>query len=176
MGPSEVVDSKFDVDYDFAIKHEPIQPDDWVVDFHAMPKWFWASEISIISILSQWKPEMENEPFGGTSTNVDVQYLYQPGLVQKRGRPYIRDPSDGEILVKDCHGKWADPVEVKARVSANTFHRTVNRFNQKHWLADMPGLSREACEVKCYQLKDDDEHLRGIVPESHDLFQVLHHA
>ena len=40
----------------------------------------------------------------------------------------------------------------------------------------MPGLSREACEVKCYQLKDDDEHLRGIVPESYDLFQVLHHA
>ena len=44
------------------------------------------------------------------------------------------------------------------------------------YIADMPGLGREASEVKCYQLKDDDEHLRGIVPESHDLFQVLHHA
>ena len=69
-----------------------------------------------------------------------------------------------------------DYVEVKARVSANTFHRTVNRFNLKHGIADMPGLGREACEVKCYKLKDDDKHLLGIVPESHDLFQVLHHA
>ena len=30
--------------------------------------------------------------------------------------------------------------------------------------------------MKCYKLKDDDKHLLGIVPESHDLFQVLHHA
>ena len=123
-----------------------------------------------------WGYILKNEPFGGTSTNDDFQSLYQPGLVQKRGQLYIRCSSDGVILVKDCHGKRADPIEVKARVSANTFHRTVNQFNENHGLADMPGLGREACEVKCYQLKDDDEHLRGIVPESHDLFQVLHHA
>ena len=103
-----------------------------------------------------WKYMLENEPFGGTRTDVDFQSLYQPGLVQKRGRPYIRDSSDGVILVKDRNDKRADPVEVKARVSANTFHRTVNRFNLKHGIADMPGLGREACEVRCYQLKDDD--------------------
>ena len=113
-----------------------------------------------------WELILKNEPFGGTSTNVDFQSFYEPGLVQKRGQPHIRDSSDGVILVKDRHGKRADPVEVKARVSANTFHRTVNRYNQKHGLADMPGLGREACEVKCYQLKDDGEHLCGIVSES----------
>ena len=61
-------------------------------------------------------------------------------------------------------------------VSAITFHRTVNQFNQKHCLADMLGFGREACEVKCYQMKDDDKHPLGIVPEFHHLFQVLHHA
>ena len=35
-----LVDSEFDVDYDFAIKHNLIQSDDGVVDFHAMPKLF----------------------------------------------------------------------------------------------------------------------------------------
>ena len=30
--------------------------------------------------------------------------------------------------------------------------------------------------MTCYQLKDDDEHLRGIVPELRDLFQMLHYA
>ena len=80
------------------------------------------------------------------------------------------------FLVKERHGKRADPVEVKARVPTNIFHLAVNLFNQKHWLADMPGLGREACEVKRYQLKDEGKHLHGIVRESHDLFQVLHHA
>ena len=33
-----VVDSEFDVYYDFAIKHDPIQSDDWVMDFGTMPE------------------------------------------------------------------------------------------------------------------------------------------
>ena len=33
-----LVDSKFNVDYDFAIKHDPIESDDRVMDFCVMPK------------------------------------------------------------------------------------------------------------------------------------------
>ena len=35
-----LVDSEFDVDYDLAIKHDLIQSDDDVIDFHAMSKSF----------------------------------------------------------------------------------------------------------------------------------------
>ena len=35
-----LVDSEFDVDFDFAIKHGPIQSDGGVMDFCGAPKWF----------------------------------------------------------------------------------------------------------------------------------------
>ena len=35
-----LVDSKFNVEFDFAIKHDPIQSDDCVMDFCGMAKWF----------------------------------------------------------------------------------------------------------------------------------------
>ena len=34
------IDSEFNLDYDFAIKHDLIQSDDGVLDFRAMPKLF----------------------------------------------------------------------------------------------------------------------------------------
>ena len=45
-----LLESKFNVGHDFAIKHDPIQSesDDWVIDFCAMPKSCWAPKISII--------------------------------------------------------------------------------------------------------------------------------
>ena len=43
-----VVGSEFDVDYDFAIKHYPIQSDDWVMDVCGMAKSFWAPKIRTI--------------------------------------------------------------------------------------------------------------------------------
>ena len=39
-----LADSEFDVDYDFAVKHDSIQSDDWVMDFCGI----WALKISII--------------------------------------------------------------------------------------------------------------------------------
>ena len=40
--------SDFNVDYDFAIKHDPIQADDWGIDFCAISKSCRAPKISII--------------------------------------------------------------------------------------------------------------------------------
>ena len=45
------VDSKFNVDYYFIIKHNPIQLDDWVMDFCGMAKSFWAPKIRTLSTL-----------------------------------------------------------------------------------------------------------------------------
>ena len=42
------LDSEFNVDYDFAIKYDPIQSDDWDIDFGVMPKSRWAPKIMII--------------------------------------------------------------------------------------------------------------------------------
>ena len=42
------LDSKFNLDYDVATKHDPIQSDDWVMDTCAMPKWRWAPNMSIL--------------------------------------------------------------------------------------------------------------------------------
>ena len=88
----------------------------------------------------------------------------------------MRDSSDAVLLVKEGNVKCADPVEIKGRVTTNTLHRTMNRFNQKQGLADIPGLGKEATKVKCFKLRDDDKHLLGIVPESDDVCQVLHHT
>ena len=44
-----LVDSKLNVDYDFAIKHDPIQSDDWVMDFCVMPESRWAPKTMSMS-------------------------------------------------------------------------------------------------------------------------------
>ena len=43
-----LLDSNFNLDYDFATIHDPIQSDDWVMDFCGMPKSRWAPKITII--------------------------------------------------------------------------------------------------------------------------------
>ena len=60
LGP--LVDSSFDVDYDFAIaiKHDSIQSDDWVMDFHAMPESFWAPKISIMPYASDLENRIQS--------------------------------------------------------------------------------------------------------------------
>ena len=67
-------------------------------------------------------------------------------------------------------------IEVKAWVSPNTFHCTVSRFNKRQGLSDMPVIGSNAKIAKRYNISADDEHMLGLVPECHDLFQVLHHA
>ena len=44
-----LVDSEFNVDYGFAMKHGPIQSDDWDMDFCAMPRSCWAPKIASLS-------------------------------------------------------------------------------------------------------------------------------
>ena len=110
------------------------------------------------------------------SFSAEPESLYVPGLVKRIKKNHVRDSSDGVIIVKENNTKTATPIEVKGRVSINTFHRTVARFNRKHGLSDMPGLGSEASGARMYNISDDDEHLLGLVPEYHDLFQVLHHA
>jgi len=43
-----LVNSEFNVDYDFAIKHDQIQSDDWVMDFCVIPRSRWAPKFIII--------------------------------------------------------------------------------------------------------------------------------
>ena len=88
----------------------------------------------------------------------------------------MRDSMDGVLLLKVNGVKMVVPVECKGRVSTTTFYRTVVRFNRKHGLADMPSLGRDANRAKKYNIWDDDKYLLGLVPEHHDLIQVLHHA
>ena len=123
-----------------------------------------------------WQHIHMDKSFGCLKTGVDYQSLYSPGLVRKIDKPYIRGSADAVLLVKDNGVKSAIPVEGKGKVTANTYHNTVNRFNDKHGLSDMPGLGGGAATVKSFDINDDDEHLLGLVPEHHDLFQVLHHA
>ena len=40
----------------------------------------------------------------------------------------------------------------------------------------MPARESDADRVKFYDINHDDPHLLGLVPEYHDLFQVLYHA
>ncbi len=103
--------------------------------------------------------------------------LYSPGLIKRVEKEYIRDSADGVVFVEKEDGiRVGTPVEVKSRVSPNTFHRTIDRFNRKKNLTGMPGLDRSANKARFFTVSADDEYLRGIVPESHDLFQILHHA
>ena len=88
----------------------------------------------------------------------------------------MRDSADGVLLMKVNGIKMAVPVECKGLVSANIFHRTAARFNHKHGLPDMPGLGSDANRAKKYNIWDNDKHLLGLIPEHHDLIQVLHHA
>jgi len=48
------------------------------------------------------------------------------------------------VIVKKNREKTAIPIEVKAWVSPNTFHRTVSRFNKRQGLSDMPGIGSNA--------------------------------
>ena len=80
------------------------------------------------------------------------------------------------MLQKVNGTKEAVPVEVKARVSPNTFHKTVNRFNHTHGLSDMPGLGKDASSARSYDINNDDELLLALIQEPHDLLQILHHA
>ena len=41
-----LLDSTFNVNYDFAIKQDPIQSDNWVMDYRVMSKSYWAFKIS----------------------------------------------------------------------------------------------------------------------------------
>jgi len=84
----------------------------------------------------------------------DYQCLYQPGLIKKESRPFIKDSADGVIITKNNGDKTAVPVEAKARVSPNTYHRTVARFNRVHKIVDMPGIGSN---VKGVQTHDLDE-------------------
>ena len=40
----------------------------------------------------------------------------------------------------------------------------------------MPGLVSDANRAKRYTIWDIDEHLLGLIPEHHDIIQVLHHV
>ena len=111
-----------------------------------------------------------------TEGNTEYQTLFSPGLVQKTKKPYVRDSSDGVLLQKVNGVKEAVPVEIKARVTPNTFHRTIARFNRKHGSSDMPGLGEDASQAKYYTINDDDEILLALIPEHHDLLQILNHA
>lgn len=125
---------------------------------------------------------LANEKMGDKCGNFES--LYQPGLVQQRNRPYVRDSSDGVIIERKPNGEMtATPVEVKARVNPDTYQRTINRFYRKHSLGgsehdirDLPGLGDDTCKMKFYDISSDNTLLRGFVPESHDRFQFMHHT
>ena len=94
-------------------------------------------------------------------------------------QPYVRGSADG-FLIFNPNGdetQYCIPVEVKARVSPNTFHCTVARFNKRQNLADLPGVGWDGeNNVRKISIDSDSPHLLGMVPESYDLFQILHHA
>ena len=104
------------------------------------------------------------------------QSLYAPGLVKQEDKPYIHGSADTVLLVKDSGTKLTIPVEGKGRVPANTFHKTIRCFIEKHSLSNMSGLGSDTSTVKSFDIDDDDEDLLGLVSEYHDLFQLVHHS
>ena len=86
--------------------------------------------------------------FGCVRTGMDYQSLYAPGLAKQEDKPYIPGSADTVLLVKDSGTKLAIPMEGKGRASANTFHKSVQCFIEKHSLSDMPGLGSDAATVK----------------------------
>ena len=56
------------------------------------------------------------------------------------------------LLAKKDEVKKATPVEGKGRVSDNTFHKTINCFNETYGLADLSGLGEDSTTVKNYDL------------------------
>jgi len=133
----------------------------------------------------------------GKSARDFVQAIYQPGLVQanviETDEDYndnyswhnaVRTSADGVVMfngsgIKET-GNVLIPAEVKARVTPNTFHKTRQRFSneKEHSLADMPGIGGQTHDKGFlhYHHRYCDKELRGLIPESKDRMQVLHHA
>ena len=105
--------------------------------------------------------------------------VYQPVLVMRSDKPYVRDSADVVVIFNpNSEGDQSCvPVEVKTRVSLDTFHRTVAHFNKRRDLADLPGVGCDGeDDSRVITIRSYSRHLLGMIPESYDLFQVLHHA
>jgi len=76
------------------------------------------------------------------NTSGTFEALYRPGLVIQNGdTPSMKDSADGVIIYRgEDDEMFAIPIKCKARVSPNTFHKTIKRFNQRRNLSNYPGI------------------------------------
>ena len=123
-----------------------------------------------------------------------IEAIYCPGLVRQRGNLYLRDSSDGVAMLKYSDNEVKPvPIEVKSRCSPRTFARerqliqqapgcelhTVTSNTHTHDIvyADIDAVISEGDNTD-----EEDTNLRAnpilhhLIPSSHELIQLLHHA
>ena len=118
--------------------------------------------------------------------------LYQPGLVRKHEENATRTSADGVIVtVHESHGRRVDPVEVKSRVSKNSFHRMIRRLKSveddgesdsgpvwgaQHFAVDKEHMYYTSIDLDQSGRPSVHPNLHKLVPDSKELIQCIHHA
>jgi hypothetical protein len=112
-----------------------------------------------------------------------IEAIYQPGLVCRQGRFYLRDSSDGVALMEGC---GVIPIEIKTRCSNRTYQRERQNIqaNKCCKLYDNGSSDVVIADVFSHMESSDGDDkigpvnplLHKLIPDSHELIQILHHA
>jgi hypothetical protein len=110
-----------------------------------------------------------------------IEAIYQPGLVHRQGRFYLRDSSDGVALMEGC---GVIPIEIKTRCSNRTYQRERQNIqaNKCCKLYDNGSSDVVIADVFSHMESSDGDDkigpvnplLHKLIPDSHERFILMH--
>lgn len=107
-----------------------------------------------------------------------LEAIYSPGFVENKKYPWIRDSSDGVTIYSNENGRYPLPIEVKSRVSPNTYaiERSRMREANEEPSNEASGDTALPKQLPWNVIDASDKVLRQLVPSNNELLQTLHHA
>ena len=110
----------------------------------------------------------------GGQQGVAIKAIFGTGIVMHQEKPYLKDSPDA-LLITDDDEKI--PIEVKGRVSVNTFRSERSNF-EEHFSQQQRSQYESTIidETKYIRVDAMDDDLLKYIPRNHEDLQLLHHV